>query len=1803
MVAGRPLCSLGSERTPGRAWVGVTAGWVGAEALVRMRPLLAIKASGGDAVSGDSSCRVGPVPDTGSITTLPHPMTLPGELIRASLLGRWGRVPSGWVPRRPHSSAQGSSPDVLSCPRSERPELAMLPEDLLQMKRREVEGSSLGYLVQVKPMARDSEQEVMLITKTPKATVGGLSPSKEYTLQIFALSGSGCILLARREFVIEDLKSHSVGRSSRRPWGPALEPTPSLVECPDPEPMSETRVTWAPSHNSPILGVPGKEQLTQVKETALAQLALDAERQHHPAASPAEREVSCTPPVPMDMVFLVDGSWSISHRNFQLVKDFLASPVSPFEIGPDKVQVGLTQYSGDPQTEWDLNSSTKEEVLDAIGRLRYKGGNTFTGLALTHVLEQHLRLTAGPPAEAAKVVVLVTDGKSQDDACAAARVLKDLGADVFTVGVKNTDEAELRLLASQPLHITVHSVLDFPQLGTLASLLSRLVCQQVQGRGPPPRGPAAAPALDPLPAPTGLVLTQVTSSSIRLSWTPAPQPPLKYLIVWRSFRGSAPREVVVEAPTSSVELRNLTSSTEYLISVLPVYAGGVSKGLRGLATTSPLSPPHMLALATVTPKTICLTWQPILGATQYLVRWLPAPPKGKERREVRVGWPKVLLDSLEPGRNYAISVQSLRGSEVREARGVQARTLALAPPRHLDFENVTHDSALVLWEGPQRPARLCRAMYISSEGGHLGQVEAPGNASSATQAPLSSSTTDNVRVTCVYPGAGSSTLTGRVTTREWGKAGLGLEPAAPRRGGFESSPRRVLGKGEQGGKVPNRSQLAVTELPGDGVWLEWVATAVSGVLVYQIKWTPPGNGKAHEISVPGNLCSTVLPGLGSTSEYDITILAYYRDGAQSNPVSLRYTPRSPGPTLWPDLWVFRASLSPPGAPASNLALASETPNSLQVSWTFLHGQVLHYRLTYALASHSGPETTISVPGPRSRMTLPDLLTATKYKVLVSAVYKAVESTAVAATGQTASCPAQRPDSSLPAWMRQSRGKAEVLASAGYPQGPTQPPSLSSVLTTGVPSLETTSCPAQGTDQMWFDLMATFGLVEKEYASLLGVAMEPSAFGGTKTFTLLKDAHLLRRASDIHPATLPPEHTIIFLLRLLPETPREAFALWQITTKDFQPAVGVLLDAGQKSLTYFDHDPRAILQVVTFDLQDMKKIFFGSFHKVHVAVGHSKVQLYVDRQKVAERPFGEVGSPPASSFVTLGRLAKVGGPRSSLATFQLQTLQIVCNDSWAEENRCCELPALRDAETCPTSPSACSCHSETPEPPGPQGPPGLPGKNGAPGEQGFPGPRGELGPPGQMGPEGPGGQQGSPGTQGRMIQGPVGPPGVKGEKGDHGLPGSQGLPSHHGTPGRVGLQGPKGMRGLEGTAGLPGPPGPRGFQGMAGAQGTSGEQGPPGAVGPTGLPGLKGERGEKGEPQSLATIYQLVSQACESAIQTHMLKFDSFLHESTRPRMPVLEGEVRPGGPGTPGVHSKAWPGEQACSSRPENRAVISSPPGPPGRGSSPPQDPALAPTAFPHCPPLFPLAVHVTGWGHRSGLRWVERLIGATELKMVHGRAAGGPRCWAATFPSSQKGPSQESHRSPPSAPHSLRTAPMLPHLTAPALAACPFLVESLAVSGGLDGAGGGGRLQVEGRDRASLEAMSLASPSQLCRNLPWTTAPRAEHCAILNPWEELWEQGLSRREASSDLSRARKGVWARLLSARAPDPATLLAPLLIILVSFPTQNRSLQARPSSILPAMVPDEGLKPCMEGQQAIDVCPGDELASDCTTSARA
>ncbi|XP_053135872.1 collagen alpha-1(XII) chain-like [Hemicordylus capensis] len=174
-----------------------------------------------------------------------------------------------------------------------------------------------------------------------------------------------------------------------------------------------------------------------------------------------------------EIVFLVDGSWSIGRPNFRAMRHFLGSVVDAFDIGPDKVQIAVAQYSGDPRTEWHLNSySTKQTLMDAIARLPYKGGNTLTGTALNFTLSNHFNAQAGLRPGAHKIVVLITDGKSQDDVKAPTARVKEAGVELFAVGIKNHDVTELREISSDPAETHVYSVRDFSLLGDIVDDLT-----------------------------------------------------------------------------------------------------------------------------------------------------------------------------------------------------------------------------------------------------------------------------------------------------------------------------------------------------------------------------------------------------------------------------------------------------------------------------------------------------------------------------------------------------------------------------------------------------------------------------------------------------------------------------------------------------------------------------------------------------------------------------------------------------------------------------------------------------------------------------------------------------------------------------------------------------------------------------------------------------------------------------------------------------------------------------------------------------------------------------------------------------------------------------------------------------------------------------------------------------------------------------------------------------------------------------------------------------------------------------------
>ncbi|XP_069739910.1 collagen alpha-1(XIV) chain-like isoform X2 [Narcine bancroftii] len=1682
-----------------------------------------------------------------------------------------------------------------------RLKLTVLSENRLQMKWKEVDGNKQGYKVRVKPSSGTSEREIILKTNIAKATVVGLSPSQEYTLQILLLNGTREHHYAKRKFILNVLKEHHSKKV------PKHKPKEGIVGKSG---ENATRLDFgSPSNNATGLTQTGTVHGTQSRKERrkLAdKMPEDKMRKSSITAGENERtlqgkiptetkpktkrkmvqekrkeefstkgsQFTCQSSAALDIIIVIDGSWSIGRVNFRLVRQFLMNLIIPFHIAEDGIRIGLTQYSGEPRTEWDLNAhSTKNEVLQAVQRIRYKGGNTYTALALNHVFRNTLKPSAGARPEAAKFLILLTDGKSQDDVSSSAQSLKNAGVEIFAIGVKNADEAELKQIASDPLELHVYNVLDFSLLDSLSDKLPKVLCGQMMAKATKMKSDDHKPESGPIlyPTPTNLVTSDITARSFRISWTHSLKKANRYRIIYYPTKGAKTEEVFVDGTVSSVVLENLHSLTEYQIAVFPIYETFVGEGLRGIETTLSFPSLNNLTIFDVTHNSMRIKWQPQEEATHYMILYEQVS-RGEEDdgKEIKIDaqYTDIEIEDLSPHAEYIVTAYALYGDETSEPVTAQQRTLSLDPPKNLHLTQLHHSSVQINWERASRKVSGHRIIYVSVNGNDPKQIEVGGNITSVLLKSLTSLTKYLISVLSIYDNMSSESVTITAETV----------------------------------RVPPPSNLKVTEFSDTSLTIKW-KHAASDVALYKIKWIPLSGGKLYELDVRGNINRAVLEGLAKNTEYQVSLSALYNDTAKSNAIVLRYNTYSRDPP-------------------TSLIIEAKTPTSLQVSWDQPTGNVQHYKISYMTVTGghademitsvkrnsiilqpltsdttynvtvtaiyaSGDEASISrkgktlpfVPPQNLRITevsynhfrltwdkaetqpigyaviyqansgqvkqvmtgedadsvvIKNLQSGQEYDVRVIAIYPNGNSTAV--EGKATTLHLRITDlqtyhvqltSMCVQWEGHARASSYKIVLESLKEGKMQEITLHtgidkccfsqlfpntqyritvytrlqdmmgpavSVLQSTLPlpirstfasgpspaalkdchtiktdmtfiidgsrlvgevnfrkiidfvydsisvfdkigpegiqvsvsqfsdhlrdeiqhgSFEnkekllgaiydipyrgadvktaeggrtssdlfsqngimerkhlhkmlivitrgavlgeisqtlqqlglrgflffvlgindvdevkmnniastlslragfyirdfsdlsnignnviasicqavTTTCPLtniRGSLIPGINMMEAFGLADREFSELEGVSMESDIFTGSPSYNIFETAQLIQATRNIHPTGLHPEHTITLLFRLLPNTHREPFAIWQIVDEDFHPLVGVVLDNKQQTLSYFTMNYKSEFQRVTFSQPEVKKIFFGSFHKVHIAVSRDNIKLYIDCMEIGEKPINGIGKISTEGFEELGKLVNNKDTGNSSVPFQLQIFEIVCNASWAKMDNCCDLPTLRDDAKCPPRAQVCTCSSAIRGGPGPSGPPGPPGVRGPRGERGVPGPRGPEGPVGERGPMGLEGEPGPPGARGLGQRGPTGPPGEKGQKGEPGQRSNQGLPGSRGPPGRDGVQGPKGPIGITG---------PSGYQG---------DQGLPGDVGPSGLPGTKGEKGEKGEPQSLTAVYQMVSQACEELVQSHMLKFDLVVNEFTTNPVPVRiiqgpAGEVgQPGKPGPPG---------------------------------------------------------------------------------------------------------------------------------------------------------------------------------------------------------------------------------------------------------------------------------------------------------------
>ncbi|XP_034966043.1 cochlin [Zootoca vivipara] len=148
-----------------------------------------------------------------------------------------------------------------------------------------------------------------------------------------------------------------------------------------------------------------------------------------------------------DIAFLIDGSYNIGQRRFNLQKNFVGKVAVMLGIGSEGPHVGVVQASEHPKTEFYLkNFTASKDVLFAIKEIGFKGGNSNTGKALKHTAQRFFTAENGVRKGIPKVIVVFIDGWPSDNLEEAGIVAREFGINVFIVSIAKPTPEELGMV-------------------------------------------------------------------------------------------------------------------------------------------------------------------------------------------------------------------------------------------------------------------------------------------------------------------------------------------------------------------------------------------------------------------------------------------------------------------------------------------------------------------------------------------------------------------------------------------------------------------------------------------------------------------------------------------------------------------------------------------------------------------------------------------------------------------------------------------------------------------------------------------------------------------------------------------------------------------------------------------------------------------------------------------------------------------------------------------------------------------------------------------------------------------------------------------------------------------------------------------------------------------------------------------------------------------------------------------------------------------------------------------------------------
>ncbi|XP_072890303.1 integrin alpha-D-like isoform X1 [Hemitrygon akajei] len=168
-------------------------------------------------------------------------------------------------------------------------------------------------------------------------------------------------------------------------------------------------------------------------------------------------KIECIPEM-LDVVFLFDGSNSLSKKDLEANKKFMLNMMQHSDAG---MQFAIVQYSAMVRTELSFTTfqAQRENLHDIVSRIQLMESSTFTGSGIDYTISSVFTEKDGARKGAAKLLIVITDGETTPGDLNLLQVVqkaKDKQITRCAIGVgKSFQEGsrglnELKIIASSP---------------------------------------------------------------------------------------------------------------------------------------------------------------------------------------------------------------------------------------------------------------------------------------------------------------------------------------------------------------------------------------------------------------------------------------------------------------------------------------------------------------------------------------------------------------------------------------------------------------------------------------------------------------------------------------------------------------------------------------------------------------------------------------------------------------------------------------------------------------------------------------------------------------------------------------------------------------------------------------------------------------------------------------------------------------------------------------------------------------------------------------------------------------------------------------------------------------------------------------------------------------------------------------------------------------------------------------------------------------------------------------------------------